>query len=111
MAKHKTAQGEMDNVGGVPGATLSVIEDDKTKAKAKEPTVQTPEPAPRPPVPPKPVRITAQAEFGSFHETADTLDAGKARAEEIVAHGAWQQSGNQKILHSPTSIKRVIVVA
>lgn len=120
MAKDNE-QGEMTNVMGVQGATLTVIGDEPKRApkrgrpkgkKAKPKAEPQPEPQPAPVVPaaPKKVRVTIQAEFGSFAELVEGKDAAMARAEEIIARGAWQQAGNQMILHSPTAIKRVMVV-
>ena len=119
---NKTETGEMQNVANVEGAILSVIDDPppivKRRRKRKKKTTKIgqdhglraePVVVPEPPKK-RIIRITVQAEFGSFAELAETKDAAIARAEEIAKEGAWQKAGNQMILHTPSSIRRVLVV-
>ena len=136
----KSEQGERSNVGGVSGATLSVVPASKPRGrprKAKKATkkkatakpsngllnpdgtridldsllVQSEPSAAAAGLPaPKPARITVAAEYGNFHETAESKEAAMERAEQIAAHGAWQKVGNQMILHTANGIRRVIVV-
>ncbi len=117
MSERATPRGEMKipmNVQGKKGnATLSVIPEggeSKGDSKPKEKAEKPPEPTPTVQAsPPKVVRLVVQAEFGSFEEKVDSLEAAKARAEEIMVKGAWQNTGNQMILHGPNVIRRVVV--
>ena len=119
----KSEQGERSNVGGVSGATLSVVPASKPRGrprKAKKATKPKTNVVAKPNVQkfvaefyeekPKPARITVAAEYGNFHETAESKEAAMERAEQIAAHGAWQKTGNQMILHTANGIRRVIVV-
>lgn len=119
----KSEQGERSNVGGVSGATLSVIPGVQPTGrirkakKAKKPktknnvVVQSKPSAAAAGLPAsKPVRITIQAEFGSFEEKAESKEAAMKRAEHIAAHGAWQKAGSRTTLHAAASIRRVTVV-
>jgi hypothetical protein len=95
----------MKNVGGVQGATLTEIPEgggEPQETKEPEPVVA--------PVNKKVVRLTIAVEFGGFHEEAETMEVAKARAEEIVAKGAWQKLGSGMVLHAPGAIRRVALV-
>lgn len=115
MANRAKPTGEMSiemNVAGKKGeAKLSVIpENDSGDSKPREKEAEK-EPAPirAPQPPPKVVRLQIQAEFGGFEEKVDSLEEAMARAEEIILHGAWQNTGNQVILHGPNVIRRVVI--
>jgi hypothetical protein len=110
----KDEYGQVRNVGTVQGATLTVVPEDEPQGKERTTKVmaQSKPKTTSAVVPPKKkvVRLNIAAEFGPFQEEAETMEAAIARAEEIVAKGAWQKAGSQMVLHAPAAIRRVTLV-
>jgi hypothetical protein len=104
--KTKNIRGEMDNVGGQAGATLTVIPENDGPGPQPAPVVVR---EAKEALPAKKVNLRVYLEAGWLDEKADTQEEATDRAEEIVMRGVWQIVQAQRIFHSPTTIHRVVV--
>jgi hypothetical protein len=135
MAKQKNALGEMKNVGGVPGATLTVVTEDKADAKKpgnpkkeKAPGESDNEPrqgvvgpavpesvraGPKQVVNPNAGKIEVRMVLNAgahINVYAETVEEGKELARQVKRDGVWKECSNKDVLYGPEKIERVEVI-